>query len=60
VRENDPIAACGALIADFTYHVDRREAEHVANLFTANGVFDRRGERLAGREAILAAQLARS
>ena len=57
---SDAIAACTRLVANFAYHVDRREAERVADLFTAHAVFDRRGQAIEGRVAILAAQRARS
>jgi ketosteroid isomerase-like protein len=58
--DNDAARACDRLIADFAFHVDRRNAEEVAALFTPDGLFDRRGQKLEGRAMILAAQLSRS
>lgn len=50
------VAACERLALDFAWHVDHRNAEQVAALFAADAGFERKGEVLQGREAILAAQ----
>jgi hypothetical protein len=52
--------ACTRLCADFARHVDGCEPALCAGLFTADGVYERRGEALIGREAIERALAARS
>lgn len=52
-------AACRALVIAFAHGVDAGEAAGVAALFCSDGVFERRGEALQGRDAILAALRAR-
>jgi ketosteroid isomerase-like protein len=47
-------AACRRLIVAFAHHIDRREFDRVAALFTEDGVWDRHGERLEGPDQILA------
>ncbi|MGQ0700618.1 MAG: nuclear transport factor 2 family protein [Panacagrimonas sp.] len=44
--------ACEALSHAYGHHADAWEAEALANLFTPNGVFDRLGRRIEGRETI--------
>ncbi len=51
--------ACIALSHRFARYVDERRFEDFAALFTEDGVFDRRGEALAGRSAILASMAGR-
>ncbi len=51
--------ACIALSHRFARYVDERRFEDFAGLFTPDGVFDRRGEALAGRAAILASMAGR-
>lgn len=51
--------ACIALSHRFARCVDERRFEDFAGLFTPDGVFDRRGEALAGRAAILASMAGR-
>lgn len=48
-------AECSRLIAAYSYHVDHREYEALADLFTEDGVLDRGGHRTAGRATILGA-----
>lgn len=52
--------ACARLCTDFARHVDGCDAARCAGLFTADGVYVRRGEALAGRQAIEHALAARS
>ncbi|BBC30966.1 hypothetical protein SGFS_022600 [Streptomyces graminofaciens] len=47
-------AACRRLVVAFAHHLDHREFDRVAALFTDDGVWDRHGERLEGPEQILA------
>lgn len=51
---------CSRLVQSFAIYVDRGEAEQCAALFVENGSFERKGEKLVGRGAILAAQKKRS
>ncbi|MDF3872855.1 nuclear transport factor 2 family protein [Pseudomonas putida] len=51
--------ACSRLIADFAHYVDSKEYESLVALFTEDGSFERRGEVLKGRAAILEAMRAR-
>ena len=48
--------ACRRLISAFAYHVDHRHPEDAARLFAEDASFERKGEVLHGREAILQAQ----
>src|SRR5271155_2026803 len=50
---------CTRLSAAFAYHIDHREYEALANLFTPEGVWLRHGVLLSGRSEILAAMHAR-
>jgi 3-phenylpropionate/cinnamic acid dioxygenase small subunit len=50
---------CSRLCADFAHFVDSRDYEKLAALFVDSGIFERRGEVLQGREAILRAMRAR-
>lgn len=52
--------ACARLSDEFAYSMDGRHYEALAALFTPDGVFDRVGSVLKGREAILAALKNRS
>jgi hypothetical protein len=52
-------AECIRLSHDFAYFVDNRDYEKFVALFAEDGTFDRRGEVLRGREAIMKAMLAR-
>lgn len=47
-------AACRRLVVAFAHHIDHREFDRVAALFTEDGVWDRHGERLEGPDRILA------
>ncbi|GAA4025124.1 nuclear transport factor 2 family protein [Streptomyces plumbiresistens] len=47
-------AACRRLVVAFAHHLDHREFDRVAALFTEDGVWDRHGERLVGPSRILA------
>ncbi|MEP7300460.1 MAG: nuclear transport factor 2 family protein [Caldimonas sp.] len=51
--------ACEALIHAFCFRLDHGESAQVVELFSEDGVFDRRGEALQGRAAIAAAMAAR-
>ncbi len=51
--------SCIALSHRFARYVDERRFADFAALFTEDGVFDRRGEALAGRDAILASMAGR-
>jgi len=44
--------ACTALCRAYCTHADAGEADALANLYTPDGVFDRLGQLIAGREAI--------
>lgn len=55
----DGLKACERLVHAFAWHVDHHEGEQAADLFAADGVFERRGEALQGRDAIRAAFLKR-
>jgi hypothetical protein len=46
--------ACTRLVLAFAYHVDHREFEQAAALFTEDGSFERPGAAVKGREALLA------
>jgi hypothetical protein len=46
---------CSRLSRAFAYHLDRRNYAELAGLFTVDGVWVRHGERLCGRERIIAA-----
>jgi uncharacterized protein (TIGR02246 family) len=46
---------CERLSHDFGYHLDQRDYAALANLFAADGVWIRHGDRLQGREQLLAA-----
>lgn len=50
---------CQAIVTAFSVHADLGELEQCAALFTEDGQFERRGEMLTGRAAILAALKAR-
>lgn len=52
-------AACRRLVVAFAQHVDHREFEKAAALFADDGVWERHGQRLTGRESILALLLDR-
>lgn len=52
--------ACQKLCQEFAYCIDRRRYEQLVNLFTEDGVFDRVGQLLRGRVAILEALQKRS
>jgi SnoaL-like domain len=54
------VRECSRLVQAFAIHVDRGEAEQCAALFCEAATFERKGEVLAGRPAILAAQKARA
>ncbi len=56
---NEIEQACIALSHRFARYVDERRFEDFAALFAEDGVFDRRGEALAGRPAILASMAGR-
>jgi uncharacterized protein (TIGR02246 family) len=51
----DIATECGQLTHAFARYVDRNEADRVAELFTPEGTFTRKGESLKGREQIRAA-----
>lgn len=51
--------ACIALSHRFARYVDERRFADFAGLFAPDGVFDRRGEALAGRAAIVASMAGR-
>jgi hypothetical protein len=51
---------CTRLIVDFARFVDLCEPARCAQLFTEDGVYERRGERIEGRAAIEAALAARA
>ncbi|MCP5263872.1 MAG: nuclear transport factor 2 family protein [Rhodoferax sp.] len=53
------VAECQAIVTAFSVHADLGELEQCAALFTEDGQFERRGEMLTGRPAILAALRAR-
>jgi hypothetical protein len=57
--ENAIRSACERLAIAFAHAVDHREVDKVVDLFTEDGVFERKGETLSGRAAIRAAQDAR-
>lgn len=44
---------CRNLCYEFAYCIDRRQYAQLAGLFTPDGVFDRVGQKLAGRQAIV-------
>lgn len=48
----NPREACEALAYAYGHHADAWEAEQLADLFTPDGVFNRLGTRIAGRETI--------
>lgn len=50
--ESTDRAACRDVVIAFTHHLDHREFERAADLFAVDGVWDRHGERLHGRERI--------
>lgn len=52
-------AACSRLIADFAHFVDSKQYENLVALFAEDGSFERHGEVLEGRAAILKAMRAR-
>ncbi len=52
-------AACRAVVMAFAHGIDTGQVAEVAALFCVDGVFERRGEALQGRDAILAALRAR-
>lgn len=52
-------SACTRLCNDFAYFVDTRDYQKLAALFVEDGSFERRGEVLQGRTAILDAMQAR-
>ena len=56
MNQTSVIAECQALVSAFAYHVDHFEGEKVVNLFTKDGIFERKGEVLKGQEEIRAAQ----
>jgi hypothetical protein len=45
-------AACEALAYAYGHHADSWEADQLADLFTPDGVFNRLGVKIAGRDAI--------
>lgn len=45
-------SACEALSHAYGHHADAWEADKLAELFTPDGVFDRLGTKIAGRQAI--------
>jgi hypothetical protein len=47
------VAACQEIVTAFAYHADLGDVAQCAALFTEDGVFERRGEALVGRAAIL-------
>ncbi len=47
------------LVASFSHCIDNRRYEQLADLFTPDGVFDRLGQALEGRQAILSAMAKR-
>lgn len=51
---------CEALIHAFCFFIDQGEAARTVELFTEDGVFDRRGEALRGHAALAAAMARRS
>ena len=53
VPDSDRVA-CESLIHAFCHRIDHGQPELVVDLFTADGVFDRKGEALRGRDALLA------
>ncbi|TGN95722.1 nuclear transport factor 2 family protein [Burkholderia sp. USMB20] len=58
----EPLACetlCKRLSADFAHFADSRDYEKFVALFTEDGTFERRGETLRGRSAILRAMHAR-
>lgn len=52
--------ACEALIHAFCHFIDHGQAHRVVELFTPQGVFERRGEALRGHEALAQAMARRS
>ncbi|GAA1559597.1 nuclear transport factor 2 family protein [Kribbella lupini] len=50
----DVEAACRRLVVAFAHHLDHRRFHEVAALFTADGVWHRRGVSMRGRDQILA------
>jgi ketosteroid isomerase-like protein len=50
-RERD-VAACTRLCVDFANHIDARRYDDVLDLFAEDGILDRMGQELVGREAI--------
>ncbi|HIE4434687.1 TPA: nuclear transport factor 2 family protein [Burkholderia multivorans] len=52
-------ALCMRLSADFAHFADSRDYEKFVALFTEDGIFERRGETLRGRNAILRAMHSR-
>lgn len=46
--------ACERLVIDYTHHVDSGEAARIADLFTADGVWEAEGIRMDGQDAIRA------
>jgi len=57
-QEFEAITQCQRLALAFGKHVDYGEAEAAAALFTEDCVFERRGEVLRGRDALVATQRA--
>jgi len=45
-------ASCARLCNDFMHYIDERRYDRVADLFTEDGRFDRKGTVYAGRDAI--------
>jgi ketosteroid isomerase-like protein len=59
-QEEDEIRRrCERLAVEFAHAVDHRDIDAVPAVFTDNAVFERKGERLVGRAAIMAAQRTR-
>ncbi len=50
----DAREACERLSHDYGHHADAWEADKLAELFTPDGVFNRLGTKIAGRDAIRA------
>ncbi|MEO8856567.1 MAG: nuclear transport factor 2 family protein [Burkholderiaceae bacterium] len=54
------LADCESLIHAFCFLLDHGQAAEVVDLFSAEGVFERRGQALGGQPAIAAAMATRS
>lgn len=59
-KDHDIRDACRRLIAEFVWHVDRNDYHALVELFAPDGVFERPGAIMVGRQAILAAMELRS